>query len=166
MLSCKEPGGLFAICSQGISHCGEIPVRARVLPRETQRRETLLAEEIYKKGLPKKTRQRVFREEVQKRGFACGKEFSSRISFASQNKCREESSPQIFPFGKSSRRGLSKSICKLSARAQGNPACAMIGEASETKIFMAPSLRELAHHAASAADETEGVALLSYVRSR
>ncbi len=43
MISCKEPGGLFVICSQEISHCGEISVRARVLPRETQQRETLLA---------------------------------------------------------------------------------------------------------------------------
>ena len=77
MLSCKEPGGLFAICSQGNfplwgnsglprrceadareeetqaerssreersgGHAGFAATRARVLPRETQRRGTLLA---------------------------------------------------------------------------------------------------------------------------
>ena len=81
MLSCKEPGGLFANCSQGNfplwgnsglprrceadareeetqaerssreersgGHAGFAATRARVLPRETQRRETLLAEVIW-----------------------------------------------------------------------------------------------------------------------
>ena len=41
-------------------------------------------------------------------------------------------------------RGLSKSICKLSARAQGNPACAMIREARGAVSPLPPSLREVA----------------------
>ena len=44
-----------------------------------QRRGTLLAEEIHKEGLPKKSHQRVFREEAQKRGFACRSMFKKRV---------------------------------------------------------------------------------------
>ena len=39
----KSPVGSLPFVHREISHCGEISVRARVLPRETQRRGTLLA---------------------------------------------------------------------------------------------------------------------------
>ena len=39
----KSPVGSLPFVHREISHCGEISVRARVLPRETQRRATLLA---------------------------------------------------------------------------------------------------------------------------
>ena len=38
----KSPVGSLPFVHREISHCGEISVRARVLPRETQRRGTLL----------------------------------------------------------------------------------------------------------------------------
>ena len=81
----------------------------------------------------------------QRRGTLLGSfYFGSRISFASQNKFREEISRKSFSFGKIFPRGLSKSICKLSARAQGNPACAMIWEAGGGSIdSLGALLREL-----------------------
>ena len=90
MLSCKEPGGLFAICSQGISHCGEIPVRARVLPRETQRKGTLLGS---------------FHLETIKATLLAGFHlYFAEIFLPAQKSFREVISPQIFPFGKSSQK--------------------------------------------------------------
>ena len=44
MLSCKEPGGLFAICELGNAPLfGAFPDRARALPRETVARHPKLA---------------------------------------------------------------------------------------------------------------------------
>ena len=50
----KSPVGSLPFVHREISHCGEISVRARALPRETQRRETLLAGFYFwkRRGMP------------------------------------------------------------------------------------------------------------------
>ena len=51
MLSCKEPGGLFAICELGNAPLfGAFPDRARALPRETVARHPKLASVPCRRG--------------------------------------------------------------------------------------------------------------------
>ena len=119
---------------------------------------------------------------------ACRNHFSLHF-FVQAQKSREKVSPQIFPFGKSSRRGvscrdfkelflpasLSLILKTLSPWYEANWVpqrksvvllAEVFWEAKERQASSAPSLRELAHHSANADDETEGVALFSQVRFR